>query len=229
MQIGALQKVSLIEYPGKICAVVFTQGCNFKCPYCHNPELVKPDLYGECLREDEILSFLEKRRGKLDAVNITGGEPTIQHDLIDFVKRVKKKGYLVKVDSNGSVPEVLKALIKGKEVDYIAMDIKGPLDKYNTITRSQIQEDVIKESIEIIMRSDVPYEFRTTVSKSLLGENDLLEIGNLIRNARLYILQQFVPSKTLDKKFMKEETYSRKELESIAQKLIRKIPQVLVR
>lgn len=219
----------MIEYPGKISAVIFTQGCNFKCPYCHNPELVKPDLYGECLREDEIFLFLEKRKGKLDAVNITGGEPTIQHDLIDFVKRVKNTGYLVKIDSNGSVPEMLSELIHGNEVDYIAMDIKGPLDKYDLITRSHVQGGVIEKSIEIIMKSGIPYEFRTTVCRSLLEEKDLLEIGNLIKNARLYVLQQFVPSKTVDKRFMKEETYSHEELESIAQKLMQKIPRVLVR
>ncbi len=120
----------MIEYPGKICAIVFSQGCNFRCPYCYNPELVNPDLYKECLPEDEVFSFLAKRRGKLDAVTITGGEPTIQNDLIEFIKRVRKMGYLIKVDTNGSHPEVMEKLISRKLIDYIAMDVKGPLKKY---------------------------------------------------------------------------------------------------
>ncbi|HEX7535071.1 MAG TPA: anaerobic ribonucleoside-triphosphate reductase activating protein, partial [Syntrophales bacterium] len=143
----------MIEYPGKIGAIAFTQGCNFRCPYCHNPELVDPDLYRECLSEEGVLSFLEKRKGKLDALTITGGEPTIQIDLLDFIKGVRNIGYLIKLDTNGSCPEVLERLISGRLVDYIAMDIKGPLHKYRTVTRSMIDEDKIRQSIEIIMKS----------------------------------------------------------------------------
>jgi pyruvate formate lyase activating enzyme len=229
MQIGGLQKVSLIEYPGKISAIAFTQGCNFRCPYCYNPELVDPELYGDCLPEEVIFSFLEKRKGKLDALTITGGEPTIQHDLIDFIKCVRKIGYLIKLDTNGSYPEVLEQLISGRFVDYIAMDMKGPLHKYRTVTRSKIDEDKIRQSIEIIMKSGMPYEFRTTVPKSLLHEDDLLEMGMVLRNASCYILQQFIPTRTLDKQFLKYEAYSQEEMEYFRDKLKKEVPVVRLR
>jgi pyruvate formate lyase activating enzyme len=229
MKIGGLQKVSLIEYPGKICAIVFSQGCNFRCPYCYNPELVDPGLYKKCLSEDEVFSFLAKRKGKLDAVTITGGEPTIQNELVEFIKRVRKIGYLIKIDTNGSHPEVMGKLISKKLVDYIAMDVKGPLKKYRMITRSQIHEDEIKQCIEIIMESGMPYEFRTTVLKKLLEENDILEIGTLIRKARLYILQHFIPTRTLDKEFLNYEAYSREEMEYFKGKLMKDVPVVLIR
>jgi pyruvate formate lyase activating enzyme len=229
MLIGGLQKVSLIEYPGKIGAIAFTQGCNFRCPYCHNPELVDPDLYKECLPEEGVLSFLEKRKGKLDALTITGGEPTIQADLLDFIKCVRNIGYLIKLDTNGSCPEVLERVISGRLVDYIAMDIKGPLHKYRTVTRSKIDEDKIRQSIEIIMKSGMSYEFRTTVPKRLLDVDDLLEMGMLLKNAGCYILQQFVPTRTLDKQFMKCEAYSQEEMESFRDKLKKDVPVVRLR
>ncbi len=219
----------MIEYPGKIGAIAFTQGCNFRCPYCYNPELVDPDLYGECLPEEGVLSFLERRKGKLDALTITGGEPTMHHDLIDFIKCVRKIGYLIKLDTNGSCPEVLEQLISGRLVDYVAMDIKGPLRKYKTVTRSKIDEDKIRQSIEVIMKSGMPYEFRTTVPKKLLHEDDLLEMGKLLRNASCYILQQFIPTRTLDKQFLKYEAYSQDEMECFREKLKKDIPAVRLR
>lgn len=219
----------MIEYPGKISAIAFTQGCNFRCPYCYNPELVDPDLYRECLSEEGVLSFLERRRGKLDALTITGGEPTIHHDLIDFIKRVREIGYLVKLDTNGACPEVLEQLISGRLLEYIAMDIKGPLHKYKKVTRSKIVEDKIKQSIEIIIKSGMPYEFRTTVPKKLLHEEDLLEMGKLLRNASCYILQQFIPARTLDKQFLKYEAYSQEEMEYFRDKLKKDVPVVRLR
>jgi pyruvate formate lyase activating enzyme len=229
MKIGALQKVSLIDYPGEICAIVFTQGCNFRCPYCHNPELVNPELYNESLPEEVIFSFLAKRKGKIDAVTITGGEPTIQHGLIDFVKRVRKKGYSIKIDTNGSNPEVIDKLLSMKLLDYIAMDIKSPAEKHKIVTRSQINFDTIKQTIELIMKSGIPYEFRTTALKKLLEENDILDIASLIKNARLYVLQQFIPSKVLDRGFIKYESYSRDELESLSKKIAQRIASILIR
>jgi len=229
MKIGALQKVSLIDYPGEICAIVFTQGCNFRCPYCHNPELVNPELYGENLQEETIFSFLAMRRGKIDAVTITGGEPTIQHDLIEFVKRVRKTGYSIKIDTNGSNPEVIEKLISMKLLDYIAMDIKSPADKFKMITKSHISYDKITQTKELIMKSGIPYEFRTTVLKKLLDENDILNIANSIRNAKLYILQQFIPSKVLDRGLMQYESYSREELESLSKKITQSVSNILIR
>lgn len=219
----------MIDYPGEICAIVFTQGCNFRCPYCHNPELVNPEMYGECLLEEEIFSFLAKRKGKIDAVSITGGEPTIQNDLIDFVKRVRKTGYSIKIDTNGSQPEVIEKLISMKLLDYIAMDIKSPAGKFKSITKSDISYHKITQTIELIMKSGIPYEFRTTVLKRLLDENDIVNIAHSIRTARLYILQQFVPSKVLDRGLMHYESYSREELESLRKKITKSVSNILIR
>ncbi len=133
MKIGALQKFSLIDYPGKVCAIIFTVGCNFRCGYCHNPELVDPKQFPKPMPEEKIISFLQKRKGKLEAITITGGEPTLQPDLLSFLEQVKRHGYLVKLDTNGTNPNMLQQTIKDKLVDYIAMDIKGPLDRYREI------------------------------------------------------------------------------------------------
>ncbi len=219
----------MIDYPGEICAIVFTQGCNFRCPYCHNPELVNPEMYAECLTEETIFSFLAKRRGKIDAVAITGGEPTIQNSLIDFVTRVRKTGYLIKVDTNGSHPEVIEKLISMKLLDYIAMDIKAPAGKFKNLTKSDISYHKITQTIELIMKSGIPYEFRTTVLKRLLDESDIVNIAHSIKNARLYILQQFIPSKVLDRELMHYESYSRVELESLRKKITKSVSNILIR
>lgn len=229
MSIGGFQKFSLIDYPGKICAIVFTQGCNFRCQYCHNPELVEPSLFGKTIPEEEIFSFLEKRKGKLDAVEITGGEPTLQKDLVDFIQRIKEMGYLVKLDTNGSNPEILEIIINHELVDYIAMDIKAPLEKYKEVTHSVISPEEIKRSIRVIMNSDIKYEFRTTVVKSQLSKEDIINIGKLIERAELYILQKFIPSKTLDPNFLNEKTYSDGELGSLKKKLEKFVCRCLVR
>lgn len=229
MKIGGLQKVSLIDYPGKICAIVFTQGCNFRCPYCHNPELVDPNLFWECESEDALMSFLEKRKGKLDAVSITGGEPTIQQDLIAFMKRLKDIGYFVKIDTNGSNPEVINSIIDENLVDYIAMDIKAPFKKYEELTQSQVDKNKIRKSIALIMASGIPYEFRTTVLKSKLSKRDILEIGKIIENASSYVLQTFVPLKTLDQSYLSESTYTREELETLKEKLLMHVHSVTMR
>jgi len=229
MDIGGLQKFSLIDYPGKICAIIFTQGCNFKCPYCHNPELSNPDFYEIKIPVDDIFSFLEKRRGKLDAVTITGGEPTLQADLIDFIKRVKEMNYLIKLDSNGSHPDVLETLITNNLIDYIAMDVKAPWGKYQKITRSAIKPEIIKKSVELITKSNISYEFRTTVVKSQLSTDDLLTIGKNLENSRFYILQKFIPSKTLDPKYLKKTTYSDDDFEKIREKIEKHVDKVVVR
>ena len=229
MKIGGLQKFSLIDYPGKICAIVFTQGCNFRCPYCHNPELSNPEFYEECVPEKEIFAFLEKRKGKLDAVSITGGEPTVQPDLIAFIRSIKNRGYLVKIDTNGTNPEVLRKLIEGKLIDYIAMDVKAPPEKYWEVTKSKINIEIIEQSIKIIKKSDIQHEFRTTVVKSQLNEDDLLSIARLIRKAPLYVLQKFIPTKTIDPTFMSETTYSDDEFDQFREKIGKHVQSVLVR
>lgn len=229
MKIGGLQKVSLIDYPEVICGVIFLQGCNFKCSYCHNPELVDPKLFGPCLEEKKVLNFLARRIGKLDAVTITGGEPTIQKDLIPFIKQIRKLGFAVKIDSNGSQPDVIKKLLDEKLLDFVAMDIKAPLEKYKSIVRAPVDTQSIKESVRLVLKSKIPHEFRTTVVKSQLGAKDILEIAKLISGAKHYALQKFVPTKTLDKKFLKEKTCPDDELEKIKKRLEKDIPSVIVR
>ncbi|MEA3224090.1 MAG: anaerobic ribonucleoside-triphosphate reductase activating protein [Thermodesulfobacteriota bacterium] len=219
MRIGSIQRSSLIDYPGKISAIVFTIGCNFRCPYCHNPELVDPGLFPDPVPEEEVIRFLERRKGKLDAVVITGGEPALQDDLLDFMARIKKMGYLVKLDSNGSRPEIIEEAISRGVVDYLAMDVKAPLDKYQDVTKSNINTDSIISSIDKIMGSSLDYEFRTTILRPLLTCDDILEIGHLIKGARTYVLQMFVPTKTLDPKLPSGEAFSDDEIRVLKDKL----------
>jgi|YelNatPaOPRAMG01_1025707.scaffolds.fasta_scaffold14896_3 pyruvate formate lyase activating enzyme len=228
MLIGGLQRFSLIDYPGKISAVIFTQGCNFRCPYCHNPELVGFDRE-DLIEEDYVLSFLEERRGKIDGVVLTGGEPTLQSDLGDFLKEIKNLGFLIKLDTNGSCPEVIEELLEAKLLDYIAMDIKASLENYSEITNAKVDIGKIKRSIDVIMHSGVTYEFRTTVVKSQLKMDDILKIGESIRSADLYVLQSFRPTKTLDPNFLKETSYTKEELEDIASSLKKLVKRTIVR
>jgi len=231
MRIGGLQKVSLIDYPGLISAVVFTQGCNFRCPYCHNPELVDPYKFGKVLLEKDIFTFLDRRVGKLDGVVITGGEPTVQKDLADFIKKIKSIGYLVKLDTNGFFPDVVESLLAGKLIDYIAMDIKAPIGSYQRVAgiSSFNSQKTIERSIKLIMDAPIDYEFRTTVVKSILSAEDLYKIAKMITGARLYALQRFKPTKVLKKSYLKKKSYSAEELEEIAAELKKSVKEVIVR
>jgi pyruvate formate lyase activating enzyme len=229
MKIGGLQKFSLIDYPGRISAIVFTQGCNFRCPYCHNPELVDPAQFGPILSEEEVISFLDKRRGKLDAVTVTGGEPTLQPDIDRFLEVIKGMGYLTKVDTNGSMPDVLERLIHGHLVDYLAMDVKGPLQKYGQITGTEVQTRKIRKSIALIMNSGIDHEFRTTVVRSQLDNGDLIAIAGLLEKARLYVLQTFVPVKTLCREFLAETSYSPEDISAVQKYLKNKHLRIVFR
>jgi pyruvate formate lyase activating enzyme len=229
MKIGGLQKVSLIDYPGLICATIFLQGCNFKCSYCHNPELVDPRLFQPCIKENEVLDFLNTRKGKLDAVVITGGEPTIHDDLAPFIKKIKKMKFAVKLDTNGSQPQVIKALLDEKLLDFIAMDIKAPLEKYKSVVKVPVNSDLIKDSIKIILKAKIPHEFRTTIVESQLEEKDIQQIAKLISGANHYVLQKFMPVKVLDKKFLKEKSYPDEKFQEIKKHLENTISSVVVR
>jgi len=229
MKIGGLQKVSLIDYPGKISAVIFTQGCNFRCPYCHNPELVEQKLYRPCLPEKDILEFIATRRGKLDAVTITGGEPTLQENLISFIQKIRKMGFAVKLDSNGSRPDVLARLIREKLLDYIAMDVKAPTEKYQNVVKVPVNIDVIRESIRLVLKADMPHEFRTTVVSSLLTQKDIAAIAREIAGAKRYVLQKFQPARTLNKIFLKEKTCSDDDLIKIKKQMEKDIPLIIIR
>ncbi len=229
MRIGGFKRFSLIDYPGKSCAVVFTQGCNFKCPYCHNPELVDPDMDHSLVPEEEVLAFLKRRKGQLDGVVVTGGEPTLQPDLLDFLGKVKDMGFLVKVDTNGSRPETIERIIDGKLADYIAMDAKGPLDRYGDITNSKVDTGKIRKSLELIKNSGQSHEFRTTVVKSQLSDDDIMAIGRYVDGASSFVLQEFVPSKTLDPSFMNELSHTPKKFSELKEVVKDYVGRCLVR
>ncbi len=229
MRIGGFQRFSMIDYPGHACAIIFTQGCNFRCPFCHNPELVDPAKFGELIPEQEVFDFLATRKGKLDAVVVTGGEPTVQSGLLPFMGKIKAMGFLIKLDSNGSNPQVLEQAMANKLVDYFAMDIKAPLEKYSVATNSKVALENIQKSVNLIMRSGLPYEFRTTVVQSQLAEEDFHAIGKIIKGARLYVLQKFVPGKVLNPCFASETTYPNAEFEKIKRLMEEYCKQCLVR
>jgi len=214
MLIGGLHKFSLIDYPEKIAAVVFTYGCNFRCPYCHNPELLYPKKDG-LIPELQIFDFLKTRTNKLDAVVISGGEPCLQQDLIEFMRKIKDMGFLVKLDTNGSFPQKIQEIIELGIVDYLAMDVKGPVNKYRHITNSNVNTNNILQSIDIIINSSIDHEFRTTVVKSQLAREDIFQISSLIKGSKRYYLQKFIPSKTLDQSFSTQKSYTEEEFISI--------------
>ncbi len=227
MNIGGLQKTSLIDYPGKISAIIFTQGCNLKCGYCHNPELV--NMQNPSIDTQYVLEFLKTRINKLDAVVISGGEPTIQSDLEEFAQNIKSMGFLLKLDTNGTNPQLLNKLIKLKLLDYVAMDIKAPLYKYRHITNKKCNTSDIVKSIDTIINSGVDYEFRTTVVKSQLILDDFREIGIMLKSANKYYLQEFIPSKPLDNSFLNERSCSKDEFDKIIKILNEYITGVYLR
>ena len=218
MIIGALQKTSLIDYPGEVCAVVFTVGCNFRCPYCHNPELVTGSI--KSMDRNCLFDFLKRRVGKLSAVSITGGEPTLHSDLADFIKEIRLLGYeKIKLDTNGTNPKILEELIQERLVTYIAMDIKAPLDRYGVVTGYEHDTGCIAKSIDIIKNSHMDYEFRTTVIDGFVGKEDVLSIADLIKGAKAYYIQRFIPSKTLNESFLSKRSISDEKLDEIRQKI----------
>lgn len=197
MLIAGLQKLTLLDYPGKTACTVFTYGCNFRCPFCHNALLVT-EKSEDFISEEELFAFLNKRTGILDGVCITGGEPTLQKDLVPFIKRIKDMGFLVKLDTNGYRPDVLKDIIAEKLVDYVAMDIKASLEKYSSATGlADCDTSLIKESIRLIEESNISHEFRTTVTAELHSEEDFEKILTLFSQDTPYYLQQFKDSGNL--------------------------------
>ncbi len=225
MEIGGLQKLSLIDYPGKLACVVFLIGCNFRCPYCYNSNLVLPEKIKKQARipEKEFFDFLKKREKILEGVVLGGGEPTTHNDLSDFIKKIKKLGYLVKLDTNGSNPEMLKKLISKKLIDYAAMDVKQnqksktknqndnvkfKKNKYEKAVGVKVNLKNIQKSVKIIKDSKIDYEFRTTIVPGIHAKEDIIQIAKEISPAKRYFLQNFKPKTTLDPKFEKIKPYS---------------------
>lgn len=214
MIFGGYLPFTLNDFPGRIAAIAFTQGCNFRCPFCHNGSLwdEKPDP-DSFVGEETLFSFLIQKQGKLDGLVISGGEPTLQPDLPVFMQRVKNWGYAVKLDTNGSRPRVLKNLIEGNLVDYIAMDIKAPWPKYSQLAGVNTDTAVIRESVDIISRSGIPHQFRTTWVDSLLCREDRLAIQNQIPPASNHIFQAFLPENAQDAELRAIETNTEQAVE----------------
>lgn len=219
MKIKGFIKTTFIEYPGKIASMIFLPGCNFRCLFCFNPELILESDKIEDVDEKEVFDFLEKQKKWIDAVVISGGEPTLHKDLIDFIIKIKKLGLLVRIYTNGSNPEVLKRLINEKLIDSVAMDIKAPLteEDYDKITGTKGFWKNVKESISLILTSDLDYEFRTTVVPSLHSEKNIEDIAKYIKGAELFVLQKFFPENALDDKLKKLKTQSDEEMQKLAE------------
>lgn len=196
MIIKGLQKLTLLDFPGKVACTLFTYGCNFRCPFCHNASLVTAANDGtDTVSEEEFFAFLESRRGMLEGVCISGGEPTLQKDLGAFIERIRSMGFAVKLDTNGYRPEVLRELIEGGLLDYVAMDIKNSPSSYaRTVGLDDFDMSKINESVEILKASGVPFEFRTTVVSELHTDMDMIEIGQWIGEVDRYLLQDFKDS-----------------------------------
>lgn len=216
MIIAGLQKLTLIDYPAKVAAIVFTYGCNFFCSFCHNPELVDPKLKDEnrFISQEDFFQFLGSRKGLIEGVCITGGEPTLYQDLGEFISQIKSLGFQVKLDTNGTNSMMLKDLVDRKLIDYIAMDIKAPLDRYEEITRRKVDLKEIEKSIKIIMDSGLDYEFRSTLVPDFHGLRDVEEMARLIKGARNYYLQSFVSQgKILDPAWATRRSFTPAEME----------------
>lgn len=212
MKIGGLQKLSLVDYPRHTAVAMFTIGCNMRCGYCHNPELVLPERYADAIPEEDILLFLESRVGRVEGVVISGGEPTMHGDLPDFIRRVKKLGFLVKLDTNGTNPAMVRELFSEHLLDFVAMDIKASMTRYQEVVARPVDIDAIQETIQLIKTSGVDHEFRTTLVKSQVSPEDLDEIGKLVKGSPRFALQRFRPGLTLSPQFARETTYSDEEL-----------------
>jgi pyruvate formate lyase activating enzyme len=205
MVFGGIQKHSLIDYPGKLSCVLFLTGCNFHCPFCHNPELARGTTCAETnLNETGVIDFLKSRRDFLDAVVVSGGEPTLSKDLIPVCRRIKEMGYPIKLDTNGSRPRILEKLIHLGLVDYFAMDIKTDPLRYGLLARETGTPTQILTSIKLIMESGIDYEFRTTCMRPLINERAVTVIATIIQGAKRYVLQHFRPNHVLEPAFFED-------------------------
>lgn len=241
MLIGGLQKTTLIDYPGRLACTVFTIGCNFRCPFCHNRDLVSLQNFkksrNQLINQQSIFSFLESRKKILEGVCITGGEPTLQPDLPDFCRKIKNLGMKVKLDSNGSNPEILSSLIEKKLIDYVAMDIKSRFADYEKTAGAKINLNNIQKSIQIILQSGLEYEFRTTIVPGLHNLQNLTQLAQELKSLlpasyRLplrYFLQSFRPQNCLDIKFLKIKPFTVPQLQKILISTQKFLPETILR
>jgi len=216
MKIKGFVETSMVDWDGKISAVVFTPGCNFRCPFCQNRELVlNPDNF-EDIPEKHIFSYLEEHKDFVDGVCITGGEPTLQPDLGEFCRKLHDAGVLAKLDTNGASPEVLQKLVDEKLVDYVSLDIKGPFGNYKKFVGVDFEVEKVKQSVQILLDSTIDYEFRTTVVPTLHTEKTIEKTAEQIKGAKLYVLQKFRPVHCLDEKFNSLKTQTDEKMEKLA-------------
>ncbi len=217
MIIDGFEQLTLLDYPGHLACMIFTRGCNFRCPYCQNSSLIRYDKNPGKFSEEEILEFLKSRQGKLEGIVISGGEPTIQKGLIEFIRKVKELDFKVKLDTNGSNPKVLKQLLDENLVDYIAMDIKNDLEDYESVTDCKVNIGAIKESIELISKSKIDYEFRTTIMKECHKLANLKKILELIKGKKYYVQNFQVSDDVINKSL---SSFTTDELRGIKEELL---------
>jgi pyruvate formate lyase activating enzyme len=215
---------SMLDWPGKICAVIFIGGCNFRCPYCHNPELVEEGDKADMLTWEDIRYYLQQRVGWIDGVSITGGEPTLQSDLHLLCERIKSLGMMVKLDSNGSRPRKLQELLARGQVDFVAMDVKTSPGNYSRAAGRQLDANIVGESIEAILDSGIEHEFRCTVVPGLVNLADLEWIARRVAGSRGLVLQQFNSGKTLDPAYNDKKGFAEEMLLEWADTLSRWVP-----
>lgn len=230
MLIGGITTLTLLDFPEKVSCIIFTAGCNFRCGFCHNPQFVLEEniknLKGNFIPAEKIFAFLDSRKGFLDGIVISGGEPTIQPDLIDFIRKIKAKNLLVKLDTNGTNPEVIEKLLKENLVDYFAMDIKASSQNYEKICGVKTESQKIEKSKNLILNSGIAHEFRTTVIKNIHDEDEIEAIAKFCKGADLYTIQNFRNQKVLDKKYEKFHGFLETDLnkfKTIAEKYIKKV------
>mgnify|MGYP006277701949 CR=1 FL=1 len=230
MRISGIIKTTLIDYPEHIATSIFTQGCNFKCPYCHNPDLIPFEK-----EEEEYMAlgyfwnFLENRKDFLDGVAITGGEPTLQKDLIDFIEKITRRGFKVKLDTNGSKPDIIGKLIDNDLIDYIAMDIKSSIGKYSDYSDNSNIGDKIIKSVDLIKESEINYEFRTTVVPGLHDKKVVKEIAKIVAGSRNFTLQNFREERTYDKNYESKLPFTVKELGTFKEILEDKVNNIKIK
>jgi pyruvate formate lyase activating enzyme len=227
MQIGGIQKTSLIDFPNGLSTVLFSRGCNFRCPYCHNSELLNQD--SSELNQKELLEELARRAHLIDAVVFSGGECTLTDDLYDMVSEVRKLNYKIKIDTNGTNPDLLEKLIREQLLDYVAMDIKAPPGKYKDVTGVRFDETVIQRSINLIQEHMKNYEFRTTVCQELHSREDIIAIAYWIKGSKRYVLQNFRDTKYVLAGKGCYHPYKEAMLQSISHEIMQWFDEVLIR
>jgi len=228
LDIKGFIETSLIDWDGKVVSVIFLPGCNFRCPYCQNMDLVDHPEKFKTVPEERIFEYLESHRDFIDGVCITGGEPTIHKDkgLTEFIRHVKQEGFLVKLDTNGSDPAYIKDLVHKKLIDFVAMDVKAPLEAYNKAVSVKVDTNMIKESIDFLRSGEIDYEFRTTIAPTIFGPEEIEDAAKLIAGAKKYVLQQFEPENCLDielKKLKPADIEAVSQMMDIAKKYVKNV------